>query len=95
MELCSKNNLFDLTREIKEKNQTLNENFIWEIFIKICIGVGYLHKEEVIHRDLKTSNIFISKDGYPKVGDFGISKLLESKFAQSIHGTSYYAAPEL
>ena len=95
MELCSKNNLFDLTREIKKKNQSLNENFIWEIFIKICIGVGYLHKEEVIHRDLKTSNIFISKDGYPKVGDFGISKLLESGFAQSIHGTSYYAAPEL
>ena len=95
MELCSKNNLFDLTRAMNKKHQTLNENFIWELFIKINIGVGFLHKEEVIHRNLKTSNIFISKDGYPKVGDFGISKFLESNFVQSIYRTSLYAPPEL
>lgn len=95
MELCSKKNLFDLTRDMKKKNQILNENFIWELFIKISIGVGYLHKEDVIHRDLKTSNIFISEYGNPKVGDFGFSKLLESEFINSIHGALFYRAPEL
>lgn len=79
MELCSFN-LFDLTKNINKKHQSLNENFIWEFFIKVSIGVGYLHKEDVIHLDLKTSNIFISKDGNIKVGYFGISKILESPF---------------
>ena len=95
MELCSKNNLYDLTRDLNNKNQLLKENFIWEIFLKICIGVGYLHKEGVIHRDLKIPNIFISKGGNAKVGDFGISKLIESQAIKSFHGTLEYAAPEI
>ena len=46
------------------------------IILKICIEVRYFHKEDVVHRDLKTSNIFISEDGNPKIGDFGISKII-------------------
>ena len=97
MELCSDKNLFDLTRDSKKDNQILGENFIWEFFLKICIGVGYLHKNHVIHRDLKTSNIFLTKNGNIKIGDLGISKLLETTNMQmqTSNGTPYYSAPEL
>jgi NIMA (never in mitosis gene a)-related kinase len=97
MELCSNKNLFDLTRDTKKDNQILEENFIWEFFLKICIGVGYLHKNHVIHRDLKTSNIFLTKNGNIKIGDLGISKLLETTNMQmqTSNGTPYYSAPEL
>ena len=97
MELCSDKNLFDITRDTKKENQTFEENFIWEFFLKICIGVGYLHKKHVIHRDLKTSNIFLTKNGNVKIGDLGISKLLETTNMQmkTTNGTPYYSAPEL
>ena len=97
MELCSKENLYDFTRDISKNNQRLEENLIWELFIKICIGVGYLHKEKVTHRDLKTANIFFTNNGNIKIGDLGISKLLETSYMkmQSITGTSLYAAPEI
>ena len=78
MELCSNNNLYNLIKEIKNKHQILNENFIWEIFIKICIGIGYLNKNHITHENLNTSNIFIKNDGNIKVGDYGISKLFDS-----------------
>ena len=78
MELYSNNNLYNLIKDVKNKHQILNENFIWEIFIKICIGIGYLNKNHITHENLNTSNIFIKNDGNIKVGDYGISKLFDS-----------------
>lgn len=94
MELCPKNNLFDFTRKLKNKNQILNENFIWELFIKIIIGVGYLNKEGVIHNNLKTSNIFIFQDGNVKVGDYAIYKILKLPNIKSKNGTLFYIPQE-
>ena len=94
MELCPKNNLFDFIRKIKNKNQALNENFIWELFIKIIIGVGYLNKEGVYHSNLKSSNIFIFEDGNVKVGDYAINKILNLLNKKNINGGSFYLPPE-
>ena len=51
----------------------------------------------LIHRDLKTANIFLTKEGIVKLGDFGISKMLSdtNEAANTVLGTPYYISPEI
>ncbi|MCP5201364.1 MAG: protein kinase [Gammaproteobacteria bacterium] len=64
---------------------------------QILAGVAYLHEHDIIHRDLSPANILISRDGVPKVTDFGISVLrqsLDPNTDSSAAGTLRYMAPE-
>ena len=65
--------------------------------VQTASAVQYIHSKKVLHRDLKTQNIFIAKGGIVKLGDFGISKVLEKtdQFATTVTGTPYYMAPEI
>ncbi len=57
----------------------------------------HIHAKKILHRDLKSQNIFLTKDNEVKLGDFGISKVLESThdFAKTSLGTPYYLSPEV
>ena len=57
----------------------------------------YIHGRKVLHRDIKVSNIFLTGNNTVKLGDFGISKVLESTNAgaQTVVGTPYYMSPEV
>ncbi|RKO83345.1 kinase-like domain-containing protein, partial [Blyttiomyces helicus] len=72
---------------------------IFNLFSQICLGLHHIHSHNIIHRDLKTNNIFISGTGPSKVlkiGDFGISKVMSSKSnAETVVGTPSYLSPEL
>lgn len=54
----------------------LIEAKIWRLFIEICLGLRYLHSNKILHRDIKTTNIFLTKDDKVKIGDLGVAKLL-------------------
>ena len=55
-------------------------------------GMAIMHENKIIHRDIKSANVFIA-NGTAKLGDLNVSKVLEGKFATTQTGTPYYTAP--
>lgn len=45
------------------------------IFVQICLAVQHIHKKNMLHRDLKSQNVFLTKSGVVKLGDFGIAQV--------------------
>jgi serine/threonine protein kinase len=67
------------------------------VFRKVCAAVSYAHVHGVVHRDLKPANILLTADGEPKVGDFGIAKVLDQHDATehgAVQGTVGFMSPE-
>ena len=96
MEYCDGGDLNDFLIEKKKLGQPLEEPFIWKIFIKITIGLADIHKLKILHRDLKTLNIFLKQNFDIKIGDLGVAKVLsKNNFARTVIGTPYYLSPEI
>ena len=97
MELCDNIDLRKLIDQYKEKKKFIPNNAILFILFDICKGLKEIHKKKLIHRDIKPENLFISKDYKIKIGDFGISRILNSSksFANTQKGTINYMAPEM
>mmetsp|Transcript_84232 Transcript_84232/g.272290 ORF Transcript_84232/g.272290 Transcript_84232/m.272290 type:complete len:924 (-) Transcript_84232:326-3097(-) len=90
----------DLTAQIdsaKKKQQKFLEPQILRWFTQSTLALKYLHSKHVLHRDLKPGNIFLSKSGDIRLGDFGMSKVMSctAAFARTFVGTPYYLAPEV
>ncbi|XP_073515688.1 serine/threonine-protein kinase Nek11-like isoform X2 [Phyllobates terribilis] len=94
-EYCEGGDLHCYIQRQKNEGDNLTEGHVIEWFIQLLLGVNYLHERLVMHRDLKTKNIFL-KDGILKIGDFGVSRILAPPdMATTITGTASYMSPEL
>ena len=60
------------------------DNVIWKIFINLCLGTQYLHDKKIIHRDLKTLNVFMMKDYFAKIGDLGCAMEIKDDELDSV-----------
>ncbi|EDW43552.1 serine/threonine-protein kinase Nek8 [Drosophila sechellia] len=87
-----------LAQIIAERQGKLHfpERYIIAVFEQISSAINYMHSENILHRDLKTANVFLNRRGIVKIGDFGISKIMNTKIhAQTVLGTPYYFSPEM
>ena len=96
MEFCEYGDLYSLLQSVKKKKVYVNEDIIWDVAIQTLLGLEYLHSKQIIHRDIKLLNLFMTKDKKIKIGDMGMSvHVEEGEMIISRVGTPLYIAPEL
>ncbi|XP_067152930.1 serine/threonine-protein kinase Nek9 isoform X3 [Apteryx mantelli] len=95
LEYCNGGNLYD--KILRQKDKLFEEEVvIWYLF-QIVSAVSCIHRAGILHRDIKTLNIFLTKANLIKLGDYGLAKKLNSEYsmAETLVGTPYYMSPEL
>nr|KAF6374727.1 NIMA related kinase 5 [Pipistrellus kuhlii] len=96
MEYCDGGDL--MKRIYRQRGVLFSEDQILSWFVQISLGLKHIHDRKILHRDIKTQNIFLSKNGVvAKLGDFGIARDLNNstELAQTCIGTPYYLSPEI
>ncbi|NXY52483.1 NEK3 kinase, partial [Callaeas wilsoni] len=95
MEYCDDG---DLMQKIKHQGGHLfPEDTILHWFVQMCLAVKHIHDKRVLHRDIKSKNVFLTQSGKVKLGDFGSARLLAHpmSYACTYVGTPYYVPPEI
>uniref|UniRef100_A0A8C5T5X1 non-specific serine/threonine protein kinase n=1 Tax=Malurus cyaneus samueli TaxID=2593467 RepID=A0A8C5T5X1_9PASS len=95
MEYCDDG---DLMQKIKHQGGNLfPEHTILHWFVQMCLAVKHIHDKRVLHRDIKSKNVFLTQNGKVKLGDFGSARLLAHpmSYACTYVGTPYYVPPEI
>ncbi|GFN79182.1 serine/threonine-protein kinase nek11 [Plakobranchus ocellatus] len=95
-EYCEGGDLDHKITEFKKSGKSIDEKNVLSWIIQLLLAVQYMHSRRVLHRDLKTRNIFI-RNNRMKIGDFGISRILmgTTDMASTFTGTPYYMSPEV
>ena len=99
MEYCPGGDISQLIKRCRHQKQYINEEIIWKIFSQVVSALYACHTNKsgkILHRDIKPSNVFLDNDNNVKLGDFGLSLMLnkDMNFAYSNVGTPYYMSPE-
>ena len=94
-EFANKGDLFQKITYFKQMQKSFEEKDIWNIFIQILKGLKCLHDHNILHRDLKSANIFLFNNNLAKIGDLNVSKVTKNGIGHTQTGTPYYASPEV
>ncbi len=95
MEYADNGDLYQKIVEHKKSAKFFEEIDIWKIFIQLVKGLKALHELNILHRDLKSANVFLCTDGSAKLGDLNVSKVARKGLGYTQTGTPYYASPEV
>lgn len=98
MQYCEGGDLAMYIKDMAKKKLRIQEVQIMNYLVQVVQALQYIHSERILHRDLKTSNLFLmQRQSIVKLGDFGISRVLEGSIeaAITVVGTPYYMSPEV
>ncbi|KAB0798080.1 hypothetical protein PPYR_09073 [Photinus pyralis] len=97
MELCGGGTVMDLVRGVVSSNRRMAEEHISLILKEILKALTYLHENNIMHRDIKGSNVLLTTEGDIKLSDFGLSRVLKSEMERtnSCLGSPNWMAPEV
>lgn len=89
--------MFHKIAKQKELGTLFPEQQIVTWLVQMALAMNYVHDKKILHRDLKTQNIFLTSKGDIKIGDFGIARVLQHTYdcANTAIGTPYYLSPEI
>ena len=96
MEYANDGDLQSKIIKMRNEGGFFKESLIWEYSIQMIEGLKALHDKKIMHRDLKSANIFLFKENHQcKLGDMNVSKVIKEKVLLTQTGTPYYASPEV
>ena len=95
MEFADRGDLYQKIVAHKKSAKFFEESDIWRIYIQLVKGLKALHDLKILHRDMKSANVFLFSNGCAKLGDLNVSKVARRGLGYTQTGTPYYASPEV
>ena len=95
MEYADNGDVFQKICNYQKRQTYIKEKKIWYVFIQIVRGLRAFHVRRILHRDMKSANLFLFKDMQAKLGDLNVSKIVKKGLSYTQTGTPYYASPEV
>ena len=98
MEYVDGRTLKQLVRLQNQQGQPMPISRALDLIIQVCAGIGYAHRANLVHCDVKSQNILLTRDDQVKVADFGIARAMSEATQHTIDaqiwGTPHYFSPE-
>jgi NIMA (never in mitosis gene a)-related kinase len=88
--------IFKMVQQYKSDKKLISKSLIWKVAFQILKALSVLHNMNILHRDIKSANIFFAKE-YKSVilADLNVSIVTSNGMANTQAGTPYYASPEV
>ena len=87
MEYADNGDVFQKICNYQKRETYIKEKKIWYVFIQIVRGLKALHDRKILHRDMKSANIFLYRDMQAKLGDLNVSKIVKKGLSYTQTGT--------
>mmetsp|Transcript_6453 Transcript_6453/g.11261 ORF Transcript_6453/g.11261 Transcript_6453/m.11261 type:complete len:532 (-) Transcript_6453:220-1815(-) len=97
MEYCDSGDISKKITTARDQRRPITEDVVLHWLLQASLALEFMHENRILHRDIKSSNIFLTSKNTVKLGDFGISRVLEhtNSVALTMVGTPYYMSPEV
>lgn len=95
MDFASEGDVYQKILKHRKEKTNFSEGDVWRIFVGSLKALACLHDLNILHRDIKSANIFIDKRFTALLGDLNVSKIAKQGMLYTQTGTPYYASPEV